>query len=43
MCCWYKFLENGIIDFKDKRYIFNHIAEMNKITNVIKLDMSYDF
>ena len=43
MCYWYKLLEKVIKDFKAKRYKFNHITEMNNITNVNKLDMSYDF
>ena len=40
MCYWYKVLEKVIRDFKDKGYIFNHIAEMNIITIATKLDMS---
>ena len=37
------FLEKVISDFKDKGYNFNHIAEMNIITIVDKLDISYEF
>ena len=40
---WKSFLMKVIDDFKDKGYIFNHIAEMHIITIAIKLDMSYDF
>ena len=43
MCFWYKSLESVIRDFKDEGYNFNHIEEMNIITFVNKLDMSYDF
>ena len=40
---WSNFLENVIDDFKNKGYFFNHIAEMNIITNINKRHMSYDF
>ena len=43
MCYWHKLLQNVVKDFKDKGYNFNHIAEMNIITIVNELDMSYDF
>ena len=43
MCYRYTFLENVFSDFKDKGDSFNHIAEMNIITIVNKLDISYDF
>ena len=36
MCCWSKFPETVISDFKDKRSISNHIAEMNIITKAKK-------
>ena len=36
-------MENVFSDFKAEGYNFNHIAEMNIITIVNKLDMSYDF
>ena len=32
MVSWKNFLEKLIDDFKDKGYIFNHIAEMHIIT-----------
>ena len=38
-----KFSESVVSDFKDKRYYFYHIAEMNIITIANNLDMSYDF
>ena len=41
-CSWQDFLGKVINDFKKKVYIFNQIAEMNIITKVKKLDMSYD-
>ena len=40
---WKNFLMKVIDDFKDKGYIFSHIAEMHIITIANKLDMSYDF
>ena len=43
MIPWKKILEKVIDDFKDKGYIFNHIAEMHIITIAHKMDMSYDF
>ena len=43
MSSWSKFLEKVIDDFKNKRYTFNHIAEMKIITISNKWDMSYDF
>ena len=38
-----KFFEKVISDFKDRGYIFNHIAEMQIITIANKVDTSYDF
>ena len=43
LCYWYRFLENVIIQFKNERYKFNHIAEMHILKTTIKLDLSYDF
>ena len=43
MCFWQKFLENAIDDLKNKGYNFNHLAEINIITIVNKMDMSHDF
>ena len=43
MCYWFKFSENVIRDFKDEVYTFSHIAELNTITVVKKMDMSYAF
>ena len=43
MIPWKNFSEKVIDDFKDKRYNFNHIAEMHTITMANKMDMSYDF
>ena len=43
ICYRYKFLELVISDFKNNGYNFNHIAEMNIIATVDKLDMSYEF
>ena len=37
------FLMEEINDFKDKGYIFSHIAEMQITTIANKRDMSYDF
>ena len=37
---WKKFLEKVVNDFKDKGYIFNHIAERHIITIANKMDMS---
>ena len=42
MCSWYKILGKVFSNFKDEGYKFNHIAEMNVITNSNKLDVSYD-
>ena len=39
-----KFLRKKLFsDFEDKRYTFNHKAEMHIITFPGKLDMAYDF
>ena len=43
MIFWKNFLEKVIDGCKNKRYIFNHIAEMHVITIANKMDMSYDF
>ena len=43
MTSWSIFWKGVISDFKDKGYIFNHIAEMANITIAKKMDMSYDF
>ena len=37
------FLEKGIDAFKNKRYNFNNIEEMNTIKIANKMDMSYVF
>ena len=39
-CHCYKLSEKVFIDFKDKGYFFNHIAEMNIITIANKYDLS---
>ena len=38
-----EFLEKLIDDFKNNGYKFNHIEEMDIITIVNKMDVSYDF
>ena len=43
MVFWKTFLMKVIDDFKDKGYIFGHIAEMHIILIASKMDMSYDF
>ena len=43
MISWKNVLEKVIGDIKDKRYAFNHIAELHNIAMAIKMDMSYDF
>ena len=43
MIPWKNFLMKLIDHFKDKRYTFNHIAEMHIITIANKMDMSYEF
>ena len=43
MISYSKFLGKVISGFKDKGYIFNHIAEMNIITIANKTDMLYEF
>ena len=43
MVPWKNVLEKVSDDFKNKRYKFNHIEEMNIITIAKKMDMSYDF
>ena len=43
MIPWKNFLEKVIDGCKNKRYTFNHIAEMHIITIANKMDMSYDF
>ena len=43
MISWKNFLMKVIDDFRDKYYNFSHIAEVDIITIVIKMDMSYDF
>ena len=43
MCFRYKFLEKVVRNFKVKGYNFKHVAEMNIIRIVKKLDMSCDF
>ena len=40
---WKNFLKTIIDDFEDRRYTFNHIAEMHITTIAHKLDMSYGF
>ena len=40
---WKSFFGKVIDGFKDKGYIFNHIAEMHIITIANKMDISYDF
>ena len=40
---WKNSLKKLIVDFKDKGDNFNHTAEMHIITNVNKVDMTYDF
>ena len=43
MISWKNLLEKVVEDFKNKRYIFNHITGMHIITNANKMDMSYNF
>ena len=42
MISWQNFLKKVIDDFKNKRYNFNHIEEMNNIISN-KMNMTYDF
>ena len=43
MIPWKSWLEEIIQDFKNKGYIFSHIAGMHKITIANKMEMSHDF
>ena len=43
MCFWQKFSENALNDFTNNGYTFSHMAKLNIITLVNKLDVSYDF
>ena len=43
MCFWQGVFRKGINDFKNKKYNFNHVAEIKITTTANNLDMSYDF
>ena len=43
MFFWQNFFDKVTDSFKTKRYIHNHIEEMNIITVANKIDTSYDF
>ena len=43
MIPWKNFLKKVIEYFKDKGYLFNHLAEMHIMTEAHKMDMSYNF
>ena len=43
MCFLNEFLDKVNNDFKNKEYNVSHIAEMNIITIVNKLELSHDF